>query len=283
MDDSAGLAWIVNLGCIELHPHPVRSGDLDHPDELRIDLDPGPGVSWTDVRRVSLEVKSLLEEAGLRGWPKTSGSRGMHVIVRIQPRWGFWRSAPCCAGALARDRAPPSSDRQFEMVEGRAARRISRLQPECEGSYDRVRIFRAPAARCARVCAAQLAGGERVRPSGFHHSYHAEALCRDRRSACGYGRIAQVHSTGYWSLRVGMRRRVWLMLHGRRTFARQKAKRRVCHLRAQNLLRRSLARTPRSKMPLLVVANSPNEDAALAGSGAMEEKISGSGQPSGRR
>jgi bifunctional non-homologous end joining protein LigD len=89
VDDAAGLGWIVNLGCIELHPHPVRSRDLDHPDELRIDLDPGPGVSWTDVRRVSLEVKSLLEECGLCGWPKTSGSRGMHVIVRIEPRWSF--------------------------------------------------------------------------------------------------------------------------------------------------------------------------------------------------
>jgi bifunctional non-homologous end joining protein LigD len=89
VDDAAGLAWIVNLGCLELHPHPVRSGDLEHPDELRIDLDPGPGVSWADVRRVSLEVKSLLEETGLRGWAKTSGSRGMHVIVRIQPRWSF--------------------------------------------------------------------------------------------------------------------------------------------------------------------------------------------------
>jgi bifunctional non-homologous end joining protein LigD len=89
VDDAAGLAWIVNLGCLELHPHPVRSGDLDHPDELRIDLDPGPGVTWADVQRVSLEVKSVLEEASLRGWPKTSGSRGMHVIVRIQPRWSF--------------------------------------------------------------------------------------------------------------------------------------------------------------------------------------------------
>ena len=89
VNDAAGLAWIVNLGCIELHPHPVRSLDLDHPDELRIDLDPGPGVSWADVRTVSLEVKALLEEVGLRGWPKTSGSRGMHVNVRIQPRWTF--------------------------------------------------------------------------------------------------------------------------------------------------------------------------------------------------
>jgi DNA ligase D-like protein (predicted polymerase) len=89
VDDAAGLAWIVNLGCIELHPHPVRTADLDHPDEMRIDLDPGPGVGWQDVLTVAQEVKALLEEVGLRGWPKTSGSRGMHVNVRIQPRWSF--------------------------------------------------------------------------------------------------------------------------------------------------------------------------------------------------
>jgi DNA ligase D-like protein (predicted polymerase) len=89
VDDAAGLAWVVNLGCIELHPHPVRSSDLEHPDELRIDLDPGPEVSWADVCTVALEVKSFLEEVGLRGWPKTSGSRGMHVNVRIEPRWTF--------------------------------------------------------------------------------------------------------------------------------------------------------------------------------------------------
>jgi bifunctional non-homologous end joining protein LigD len=89
VDDAAGLVWVVNLGCIELHPHPVRSNDLDHPDELRVDLDPGPGVEWESVRLVALEVKALLEEMGLRGWPKTSGSRGMHVNVRIEPRWTF--------------------------------------------------------------------------------------------------------------------------------------------------------------------------------------------------
>src|SRR5215813_1104684 len=89
VDDAAGLAWIVNLGCIELHPHPVRSADLDRPDELRIDLDPVPGVAWEDVRQVALEVKNLLEELGLRCWPNTSGSRGMHVNVRIEPRWTF--------------------------------------------------------------------------------------------------------------------------------------------------------------------------------------------------
>jgi len=89
VDDPAGLAWIVNLGCIELHPHAVRANDLDHPDELRIDLDPGPGVVWDDVRRVAVETQRLLEEVGLRGWPKTSGSRGMHVNVRIEQRWTF--------------------------------------------------------------------------------------------------------------------------------------------------------------------------------------------------
>ncbi|MDP9205758.1 MAG: non-homologous end-joining DNA ligase [Gemmatimonadota bacterium] len=89
VDDAAGLAWIVNLGCIELHPHAVRTNDLDHPDELRIDLDPGPGVEWADVRRVAIEVKKLLEEVGLRGWAKTSGSRGMHVNARINQRWTF--------------------------------------------------------------------------------------------------------------------------------------------------------------------------------------------------
>src|SRR5258707_11657484 len=89
VDDAAGLAWVVNLGCIELHPHPVRSADLDHPDELRIDLDPVPGVAWDNVRRVALEVKVFLEELGLHGWPKTSSSRGMHVKGRIEPRSTF--------------------------------------------------------------------------------------------------------------------------------------------------------------------------------------------------
>jgi DNA ligase D-like protein (predicted polymerase) len=108
VDDAAGLAWIVNLGCIELHPHPVRSGDLDHPDELRIDLDPIPGVGWDDVRRVALEVQALLQELGLRGWPKTSGSRGMHVNVCIEPRWTFTevrRAAVALSRAVER-RAP---------------------------------------------------------------------------------------------------------------------------------------------------------------------------------
>jgi DNA ligase D-like protein (predicted polymerase) len=87
--DAAQLLWIVNLGCIDLNPHPVRADDLDHPDELRVDLDPGPGVSWDDVRRVALVVRDVLDEHGLRSWPKTSGSRGIHVNVRIKRRWNF--------------------------------------------------------------------------------------------------------------------------------------------------------------------------------------------------
>ncbi|HLH37805.1 MAG TPA: DNA polymerase domain-containing protein [Bryobacteraceae bacterium] len=108
VDDEAGLAWVVNLGCIELHPHPVRSADLDHPDELRVDLDPGPGVAWANVRRVALEVKALLEEMHLRGWPKTSGSRGMHIYARLHPRWTFTevrRAALALSRAIER-RAP---------------------------------------------------------------------------------------------------------------------------------------------------------------------------------
>jgi bifunctional non-homologous end joining protein LigD len=89
VDEAAGLAWIVNLGCMELHPHPVRTGDLDHPDELRVDLDPQPGVGWSDVRIVAMEVKALLDELGLAAWPKTSGSRGIHINIRIEPRWSF--------------------------------------------------------------------------------------------------------------------------------------------------------------------------------------------------
>jgi DNA ligase D-like protein (predicted polymerase) len=108
VDDAAGLAWVVNLGCMELHPHPVRTRDLDHPDELRVDLDPGPGVVWEDVRRVALEVRALLDEMGLQGWPKTSGSRGMHINVRIEPRWTFTevRHAALALARAVERRAP---------------------------------------------------------------------------------------------------------------------------------------------------------------------------------
>ena len=106
--EAAGLAWVANLGCIDLNPHPVRAEDLDHPDELRVDLDPVPGVDWAQIIRVALVARDVLSDFGLTGWPKTSGSRGIHIYARIEPRWTFpeVRSA---AVALAREierRAP---------------------------------------------------------------------------------------------------------------------------------------------------------------------------------
>ena len=102
------LAWVVNLGCIDLNPHPVRDTDLDHPDELRVDLDPVPGVGWDQIRDVAALTREVLREHGLVAWPKTSGSRGIHVYARIHPRWTF-AEVRGAALALAREverRAP---------------------------------------------------------------------------------------------------------------------------------------------------------------------------------
>src|SRR6185436_20802908 len=106
--DAAGLAWVVNLGCLDLNPHPVRAPDLDHPDELRIDLDPMPGVDWAQIVDVAMLARDVLEDVGLVGWPKTSGSRGMHILVRIEPRWDY-RQVRLAAETFAREverRAP---------------------------------------------------------------------------------------------------------------------------------------------------------------------------------
>ena len=106
--DAAGLAWVANLGCIDLNPHPVRAEDIDHPDELRVDLDPVPGVEWPQIVQVALVAREVMADFGLVGWPKTSGSRGMHIYARIQPRWGF-NDVRAAAVALAREieqRAP---------------------------------------------------------------------------------------------------------------------------------------------------------------------------------
>lgn len=116
IDNPAALAWAVNLGCIELHPHPVRTADLDYPDELRIDHDPQPGVAWADIRSVAQEVRAVLDEVGLRAWPKTSGSRGIHVNVRIEPKWSFTevrRAALALARAVER-RHPMASSKWWK-------------------------------------------------------------------------------------------------------------------------------------------------------------------------
>jgi DNA ligase D-like protein (predicted polymerase) len=106
--DAAGLAWVANLGCIDLNPHPVRTTDLDRPDELRVDLDPVPGVQWPQIIAVALQARAVLADFGLTGWAKTSGSRGMHIYARISPSWSFTdvrRAAVAVAREIER-RAP---------------------------------------------------------------------------------------------------------------------------------------------------------------------------------
>lgn len=108
VNDAAALAWVVNLGCLDLNPHPVRAPDLDHPDELRVDLDPMPGVDWAQIVDVAMIARDVLDDLGLVGWPKTSGSRGMHILVRIEPRWDY-RQVRLAAETFAREverRAP---------------------------------------------------------------------------------------------------------------------------------------------------------------------------------
>jgi DNA ligase D len=113
--DPAGLAWVVNLGCIDLNPHPVQAEDLDHPDELRIDLDPVPGVEWPQIVDVAVVAKEVLEDYGLTAWPKTSGSRGFHIYARIHPRWAY-RDLRLAAETVAREverRAPDIATAQW--------------------------------------------------------------------------------------------------------------------------------------------------------------------------
>lgn len=111
LHDAAGLVWAVNLGCVDLNPHPVRSGDLEHPDELRVDLDPMPGVGWRQILDVAFVAREVLEDHGLVAWPKTSGSRGFHIYAPIHPRWPF-KLVRSAAEAVAREverRAPESA------------------------------------------------------------------------------------------------------------------------------------------------------------------------------
>ena len=111
LHDPAGLVWAVNLGCVDLNPHPVRAGDLEHPDELRVDLDPMPGVGWRQILDVAFVAREVLEDHGLVAWPKTSGSRGFHIYTRIHPRWPF-KQVRLAAEAVAREverRAPESA------------------------------------------------------------------------------------------------------------------------------------------------------------------------------
>ena len=261
--DAAQLLWIVNLGCIDLNPHPVRADDLEHPDELRVDLDPGPGVSWDDVRRVALVVRDVLDEHGLRGWPKTSGSRGMHVNVRIERRWSF-DQVRRAALALAREverRAPEQRDQQ--VVEGGAPRRLPRLQPERQGPHGGVGLVGAAHARRARVDAARVGRGRRLRSGGVHAGHRAGAVRRARRRVGRHRRRGGIARQAARAVRGagsgGPRRRALAA-------ALQEAGRRAAARRA--VATQDAAKAPgrrQSTQPLITVAKAEHKEDALAG------------------
>ena len=272
VDDAAGLAWIVNLGCIELHPHAVRTNDLDHPDELRIDLDPIPGVEWADVRRVAMEVKKLLEEVGLRGWPKTSGSRGMHVNARIQQRWTFTevrraalalsreieRRAPTLATSKwwkeerhgvfldynqnAKDRTTCSAYSIRPLPDARVSAPLRWEEiPDCEpGDFT---VLTMPA-RLKEI------GDPNARMDGAAGSLEQLLELADRDEAAGLG---DAPWPPHFRKMEGEPARV---APSRAKSATKKT--------ATTKTKKATAK-PRSKMPLIVVANSPDKATALAG------------------
>jgi len=279
VDDAAGLAWIVNLGCIELHPHAVRANDLDHPDELRIDLDPGPGVGWEDVRRVAMETKNLLEEMGLRGWPKTSGSRGIHVNVRIEQRWSFTevrraalalsreieRRAPTLATSKwwkeerhgvfldynqnAKDRTTCSAYSIRPLPDARVSAPLTWEEvPDCEaGDFT---VLTVPA-RFAKI------GDPNARMDEAAGSLEKLLELAARDEAAGLG---DAPWPPHFRKMQGEPARV----------APSRAK-----SAAKSAAKKGAKKTPakpRSKMPLIVVANSPDKNAALEGLERWKEK-----------
>jgi bifunctional non-homologous end joining protein LigD len=260
VDDAAGLAWIVNLGCIELHPHPVRSGNLEHPDELRIDLDPVPGVSWTDVRRVAVEVQALLEEVGLRGWPKTSGSRGMHVNARIEPRWTFAevrRAAVAFSRAVER-RAPTLATSKWWKEERHGVFLDYNQNAKDRTTCSAYSVRPLPDARvstplhwhevpdCDPADFTLFTVPERFAKIGDPHANMDDSP----------GSLERLLEIAAEDEAAGLKDAPWPP-HFRKMEAEGT---RVAPSRAK-----SATRKPRTKMPLIVVANSPDKQAALAG------------------
>ena len=265
VDDAAGLAWFINLGCIELHPHPVRSADLDHPDELRVDLDPGPGVSWENVRLVALEVKALLEEMGLVGWPKTSGSRGMHVNVRIHPRWNF-SEVRRAAVALSREierRLPKLASSKWWKEERHGVFLDYNQNAKDRTTCSAYSVRPLPDARVSTPLAWNevaecdpadfnvVTVPQRFKKLGDPHAdmdAHAGSLEKllelaDKDEAEGLGDAP-------WPPH-------FQKMEGEAT--------RVAPSRARSATKKSAAKPKRTRMPLIVVANSPDKKAALEG------------------
>jgi len=267
VDDAAGLAWIVNLGCIELHPHPVRSTDLDHPDELRVDLDPCPGVGWADVRIVALEVKSFLEEMGLHGWPKTSGSRGMHINVGIQPRWTFHdvrRAALALARAIER-RTPSLATSKWWKEERHGVFLDYNQNARDRTTCSAYSVRPLPDARvstplhwnevpdCEPADFTVLTIPKRFAEIGDPHA----------RMDAAPGSLEKLLELAARDDAAGLGDAPWPphfhKMEGEAP--------RVAPSRA-----RSIAKKPRIKMPLVVIANSPSREAALAGLEKWKDK-----------
>ncbi len=265
IDDAAGLAWVVNLGCIELHSHPVRSGDLEHPDELRVDLDPGPGVVWDDVRRVALEVRSFLEEMGLHGWPKTSGSRGMHVNVRIEQRWTFnqvRRAALALSRAVER-RLPALASSKWWKEE-----RHGVFLDYNQNAKDRT--------TCSAYSVRPLPDARVSTPLHWHEVPDCDpadftVLTVPKRFAdCGDphlgintapGSLEKLLELAAEDEAAGLGDAPWPP-HFRKMEGEAP---RVAPSRARSAVKKSTVKKPRTRAPLLVVANSPDREAAVAG------------------
>ena len=265
VDDAAGLAWIVNLGCIELHPHPVRSSDLEHPDELRIDLDPVPGVSWDDVRRVAIEVQSFLEDVGLRGWPKTSGSRGMHVNVRIEPRWTFSevrRAAVALSRAVER-RAPSLATSKWWKEERHGVFLDYNQNAKDRTTCSAYSVRPVPDARVS----APLYWNEvaESNPADFTIFTMPERFAKignpHAEMDATAGSLPKLLELADKDEADGLADAPWPP-HFRKM---ESEGTRVAPSRAKSAAKKARARGPRTKMPLIVVANSPDKAAALAG------------------
>ena len=266
VDDAAGLAWIVNLGCIELHPHAVRTGNLEHPDELRVDLDPGPGVGWADVRDVALEVRALLEEMGLRGWPKTSGSRGMHVNVRIEARWTFdevRRAALALSRAVER-RAPTLASSKWWKEERHGVFLDYNQNAKDRTTCSAYSVRPLPDARvstpldwkevpdCDPADFTVLTVPQRFAELGNPHAGMDGAA----------GSLEKLLELAAQDEAAGLGDAPWPP-HFRKMEGEAP---RVAPSRAKAPARvKAPAKQPRTKMPLVVVANSPNKEAALEG------------------
>jgi bifunctional non-homologous end joining protein LigD len=269
VDDAAGLAWVVNLGCIELHPHPVRANDLDHPDELRIDLDPTPGVPWADIRRVAMEVRAFLEEIGLQGWPKTSGSRGMHVNVRIWQRWTF-SDVRRAALALSREierRMPGLATSKWWKEERRGVFLDYNQNAKDRTTCSAYSVRPLPDARvsaplsweevseCDPADFTVLTMPSRFEEIGDRHAGMDDAV----------GSLEGLLELAAKDEAAGLADAPWPPHFPKA----EREAQRVSPSRAKGSARR-----PRSRMPLIVIANSPDREAALAGLQRWKERHS---------